>query len=71
MGSKASDTKDAAAIATTSECSVQITRLESQRALMIEYLRLRLDLEDWHGVMDAAADIREIDAKLSVLKRLH
>lgn len=36
-------------------------------AIMEQYLRVRLELRDWHGVMDAAADIREIEAKLSVL----
>jgi hypothetical protein len=41
--------------------------LEKRRELMIEYLKDKVILEDWHGVMDAAADIREIDAKLSVL----
>lgn len=44
--------------------------LQHQRELMIAYLKLRLVLEDWHGVMDAAADIREIDAKLAVLREL-
>lgn len=32
------------------------------------YLRLRLRLRDWHGVMDAAADIRELEAQLKVLE---
>ena len=35
--------------------------------LMKDYLSLCIRKEDWHGVMDAAADIREIVAKLSVL----
>ena len=44
--------------------SRRMRELHSHRATMIEYLRLRLDLEDWHGVMDAAADIREIEAEM-------
>ena len=31
---------------------------------MLQYV---VDDEDWHGVMDAAADLREIDAKLAAL----
>jgi len=44
-------------------------KLKKQRKLMMKYLKLRLKLNDMHGVMDAAADIREIDAKLSMVKR--
>jgi len=29
---------------------------------MIEYLQLKVFLGDWHGVADAAMDIRELDA---------
>ena len=47
-----------------------IAELQQQREMMIAYLHLRADMEDWHGVMDAAADIREIDAKLAVLREL-
>lgn len=36
---------------------------------MLAYLKLRLELDDMHGVMDAAADIREIDAQLRMLRR--
>lgn len=35
---------------------------------MREYLALRLELEDWHGVQDAASDIREIDARIAQLR---
>ena len=35
--------------------------------LMKNYLMMCARKEDWHGVMDASADIREIVAKLSVL----
>lgn len=43
-------------------------RLERQRALMRDYLAMRLELEDWHGVQDAASDIREIDARIAQLR---
>jgi len=35
---------------------------EEERALMVQYLLLKLSKNDLHGVMDASADIREIDA---------
>ena len=41
--------------------------LVKRRKIMIEYLMTRLDIEDWHGVQDAASDIREIDAQLKIL----
>lgn len=43
-------------------------QLERDFALMKEYLLMCFRKEDWHGVMDASADIREIVAKLSVLR---
>ena len=38
------------------------------RAAILNYMWQKAADEDWHGVMDAAADLREIDAKLSVLR---
>jgi hypothetical protein len=43
-------------------------QLEADFGLMKEYLMMCVRKEDWHGVMDASADIREIVAKLSVLR---
>ncbi len=37
---------------------------------MVTYLLLKVNQEDWHGVADAAMDIREIEAKLVLLKQL-
>ncbi len=45
----------------------EIEYLKEQRALMVDYLNLKIAVEDWHGVADAAMDLREIDAKLIVL----
>lgn len=36
---------------------------ESRRAVLIEYLRMKVGMEDWHGVADAANDLRELDAE--------
>ena len=35
----------------------------TKRALLIAYMDMKADEEDFHGVMDAAADLRELDAK--------
>lgn len=43
-------------------------KLLGQKEGMVKYLLLKVDKEDWHGVADAAMDIREIEAKLSTLK---
>ena len=45
-----------------------IPKLESFKEGLIEYLKLKVEQADWHGVSDAANDIREIEAKLSVLR---
>lgn len=42
--------------------------LHDERRRMINYLDLKMKQQDWHGVADAAMDLREIDAKISVLK---
>ena len=36
---------------------------EQTRATLILYLRMKTDEEDWHGVADAAMDLREHDAR--------
>jgi hypothetical protein len=36
--------------------------IQEQRIIMVEYLKLRLYLEDWHGVRDAAADLERMEA---------
>lgn len=37
--------------------------LAHQREVLISYLRVKMHTEDWHGVMDVACDLREIDAE--------
>lgn len=36
---------------------------EEHRAALITYLRAKVDAEDWHGVSDAANDLRELEAE--------
>lgn len=47
---------------------VAIQQLEERKAGLVAYCRLKLDAGDWHAVQDAASDIRELDAKLELLK---
>ena len=44
--------------------------LTREKQGMTEYLKLKLEQEDWHGVADAAMDIRELVAKLDLLDEL-
>lgn len=47
--------------------SDKATKLKEQVEGMKKYLLLKFHQEDWHGVMDAAADIRELLAELKGL----
>lgn len=42
--------------------------LREQRDELVAYLYSRIKANDLHAVQDAASDIRELDAKLSLLK---
>ena len=48
--------------------SSRINTLEDKKETMINYLNLKVKECDWHGVADAAMDIREIDSQLEVLR---
>lgn len=37
----------------------------TDKEIMLQYLLLKVRQEDWHGVADAAMDIREMEAKCS------
>lgn len=39
-----------------------------QRQTLVEYLRMKVDTEDWHGVSDAANDLRVLDAQIQERK---
>lgn len=36
--------------------------------IYLRYLEMKIDEADWHGVMDAAADLRELEAAHPELK---
>jgi len=44
-----------------------VDELREHRALLISYLLAKVKINDWHGVSDAANDLREIDVELRVL----
>lgn len=44
--------------------------LNEHRRVLLSYLRVKTDAEDWHGVSDAANDLREIDAELKGMRHL-
>lgn len=46
----------------------KISSLQKKKQTMINYLLLKLEEEDWHGVEDAASDIRDIEASLNTLE---
>jgi hypothetical protein len=39
------------------------TKFDVQKRVLLEYLRVMIALEDWHGVADVAMDLRELEAK--------
>jgi hypothetical protein len=42
--------------------------LLKERATLRRYLRMKYWSEDWHGVQDAASDLRDIDSELDGLR---
>jgi len=52
----------------TSPTYDRIATLADQRATLLAYLRMKVDAADWHGVSDAANDLREIELELRILK---
>jgi hypothetical protein len=35
----------------------------THKELMVQYLKQKVELEDWHGVADAACDLRVLEAE--------
>lgn len=42
--------------------------LQEQRTALIVYLTAKLQQEDWHGVSDAANDLRVLDVQIQITK---
>lgn len=49
---------------------VYVSNLREQVKLLELYLRQKLDERDFHGVQDAASDIRDIEAKIQTVEHL-
>jgi len=49
----------------------RIKELQDSKLAMIDYLKLKVTLQDWHAVMDASCDIREIDSELKALNSIN
>lgn len=47
----------------------EIALLEEERENLSRYILIKLEKKDYHAVADAAMDLREIDAKLSILMK--
>lgn len=45
----------------------RIAELQSWRPKLLEYCRLKLEQQDFHGVADAAMDLRDLDAEMDGL----
>lgn len=42
----------------------RLKRLKFNRLRMVEYLKLKMEEEDWHGVQDAGSDLRDIESEI-------
>ena len=45
-------------------------QLEQQIGVLVDYIRLKIEQSDWHGISDAANDIRVIEAQIKVLESI-
>jgi hypothetical protein len=48
----------------------ELLEVEHRRQLLVEYCQMKLDVGDWHGVSDAANDLRELEVELKWLKEV-
>lgn len=39
---------------------------KERKAVYLEYLKMKIAEEDWHGVADCAMDLREIEVEISL-----
>lgn len=48
----------------------RLAYIKSSRETMEEYLHLKITEEDWHGVADAAMDLRDLEAEKKTFKSI-
>jgi hypothetical protein len=41
--------------------------LPTARVVFINYLKVKLEFEDWHAIRDIAAELEVLDAKMSIV----
>ena len=46
----------------------RIQDLEQLKSQLIQYIEVKIKVEDWHSVSDAANDLREIEVELRILQ---
>lgn len=46
----------------------KFNELIERRELMVNYLKMKVEEQDWHAVADAAMDLREIDTEIRIIK---
>lgn len=49
------------------EIELKRDRLKIRREVLINYLIMKTEAEDWHAVADVAMDLRELDVEIRVL----
>lgn len=54
--------------ASPTEIEDRIKVVEGQKARLVDYLKLKVEEQDWHGVEDAASDIRDKEAEIQGLR---
>ena len=47
-----------------------MTEDKTPRQVLIDYIHVKIDEQDWHGVSDAANDLRELDAREKLMDDL-
>ncbi len=48
----------------------ELIEVEHRKQLLVEYCQMKLDVGDWHGVSDAANDLRELEVELRWMRWL-
>lgn len=65
-----SPAEQTAAVAYERTHANRIIDLAEQREALVAYVLAKVRAADWHAVQDAAVDLRELEARLSMLKEL-
>jgi len=52
---------------TTKDIEHKILDINEKIKFMVSYIKIRMDMKDWHGVEDAGSDIRDLEAERKAL----